>query len=111
MSQADLVTSQSYGILIPIKAPTVVSVAAASGPAAGGTTVVITGTNFKKSANPQATFGGVAATAELVLSATTLQCVTPAHGAGAVNVAVTNSAGGDGGGGLSGAGVSVFTYT
>lgn len=93
------------GIGTRIKAPTAVSVAAADGPAAGGTAVVVTGTNFKPGAT--LTFGGVAATGISVTGKTTIACTTPAHAAGAVNVIVTNHDGNE----QSGTGVGIFTYT
>ena len=68
---------------------TVTSVSPNTGPAAGGTTVTITGTNFLPGAT--VTFGGTAATGVTFVSQTQLTAVTPAHAAGAVNVVVTNS--------------------
>ena len=68
--------------------PTVTSVSPAFGPAAGGTVVTITGTNFV--ATPAVTFGGSNATGEVWVSATTLRATAPAHAAGLVNVVVTN---------------------
>ena len=69
-------------------APTVASVAPASGSIAGGTAVTITGTNFV--AGAAVTIGGVPATGISVVNATTITAATPAHAAGAVNVTVTN---------------------
>lgn len=69
--------------------PTVASVAPPTGSTAGGTTVVVTGTGFL--AGAQVTFGGSAATGEVVDSSTQITCVTPAHAAGAVDVVVTNT--------------------
>jgi hypothetical protein len=69
-------------------APTVGNVSPGSGPAAGGSGVTITGTNF--AAGATVTFGGVAATNVVVANATTITATTPAQGAGAVAVAVTN---------------------
>ena len=57
-----------------------------SGPAAGGTTVTITGTNFASPAT--VTFGGVAATGVQVVSPTQLTAISPA-GTGKVDVRVT----------------------
>lgn len=68
--------------------PTVSSVSANSGPAAGGTNVTITGTGFV--ATPTVTFGGQAATNVVFVNSTTITCTTPAHAAGAVDVVVTN---------------------
>lgn len=69
-------------------APTVTSITPAFGPAAGGTSVTITGTNFV--ATPTVTFGGTSATGVVRVSATLLTATTPAHAAGLVNVVVTN---------------------
>jgi len=66
--------------------PTVTKVSPSSGPAAGGTTVTITGTNFASPAT--VTFGGVAATGVQVLSPTQLTAISPA-GTGKVDVRVT----------------------
>ena len=71
-----------------LAAPTVTSVAASSGPAAGGTVVTITGTGF--TATPTVTFGGTAATNVMFVNATTITATTPAKTAGAVNIVVTN---------------------
>ncbi len=95
--------------------PTVTSVAPATGPAAGGTTVKVNGTGFARGQHAigmisakghvtGVTFGGNAATAVKVLSDTQLECVTPAHAAGAVTVAVTSAAG-------AGNHAAAFTYT
>jgi hypothetical protein len=59
-----------------------------TGPAAGGTSVTINGTAL--AAGTQVTLGGVAATRVTVGSDTSLTAVTPAHAAGAVDVAVTS---------------------
>ncbi len=85
-----------------IAPPTVSSVSPNSGPAAGGTAVTITGTNFATGAT--VTFGGTAATNVVVVNSTTITATTPAGSAGAVTVTVTNS------NGLSGSLASGFTY-
>lgn len=54
--------------------------------------MVITGSGFQVGAT--VTFGGSAATAIVVASATSITCLTPAHAAGAVDVKVTNPDGG-----------------
>ena len=69
-------------------APTVSSVAPASGPTGGGTAVTITGANFVSGAT--VSFGGTAATGVSVTNSTTINATTPAHAAGAVAVTVTN---------------------
>jgi hypothetical protein len=55
----------------------------------GGTTVVITGTNFVT--GDTVTFGGVAATNIQVLSDTKISVKTPAHAEGLVDVRVVNA--------------------
>ena len=69
-------------------APTVSSVSPNSGTTAGGTTVVITGTDFVAGAT--ATFGGTDCPVGGGGTSTQISCTTPAHSAGAVNVVVTN---------------------
>jgi hypothetical protein len=73
----------------PALVPTVASVSPSSGPASGGTSVTITGTNFVSGAT--LTFGGAAATSVIVVSATSITARTPAHAAGPVNVVVTTT--------------------
>jgi uncharacterized repeat protein (TIGR01451 family) len=68
--------------------PTITSINPNSGPAAGGTSVTITGTNFKSGAT--VTFGGKPGTSVVVVSATRITAVTPTMTAGPVNVVVTN---------------------
>jgi acid phosphatase len=75
----------------PNTAPIISSVSPSSGPAAGGTTVTISGTGFAVGAT--VTFGGTAATNVTVAGSTTITAVTPAHASGAVNVVVTNPGG------------------
>ncbi len=78
-----------YAKWIPV--PTITTVSPNSGPAAGGTTVTITGTNLTGAS--AVTFGGLAATSVTVVSATSVTCVTPAKAAGAVNVVLTTPGG------------------
>jgi hypothetical protein len=68
--------------------PTVASVSANNGPTTGGTSVTITGTAFQSGAT--VTFGTVAGTSVVVVNATTVTVVSPAHATGAVRVTVTN---------------------
>lgn len=75
----------------PNTAPLISGLSPTSGPAAGGTTVTISGTGF--AAGATVTFGGTAATNVNVLGSTTITAVTPAHASGAVNVVVTNPGG------------------
>ncbi len=72
-------------------APTIAALATTSGPIAGGTSVVITGTGFTGAS--AVTFGGTAATSFTVNSATQITAVAPAGSAGAVDVAVTTASG------------------
>lgn len=85
--------------------PVVTLVAAATGGAAGGTNVTITGSGFGGATG--ATVGGVAATSFAVVSNTSITCTTPAHAAGLVDVIVTCPTGLGG----AGKGVGLFTYT
>ena len=84
-----------------VVAPTVSSVSPNNGPAAGGTAVTITGTNFAAGATVK--FGATAATNVVVVSNTSITATTPA-GAGAVTVTVTVN-------GQSGSLTNGFTYT
>lgn len=74
--------------------PTVTDVTPGNGPAAGGTNVTVSGTNFTGVTG--VTFGGTAATNVSVASEVSLTCDTPAHAAGAVSVIVTTPAGANG---------------
>jgi hypothetical protein len=68
-------------------APAVIrSVAPATGPTAGGTTVTLTGSGFAPGAT--VTFAGVAATGVTVLNPAVLTAIIPAHAAGNVDVSV-----------------------
>lgn len=83
--------------------PSVTSVSPASGPAAGGTSVTITGTSFTGASSVK--FGGTAAASFTVNSATQVTATSPAGSAGTVDVTVTTSYG------TSGTGASDrFTY-
>jgi len=82
-------TSSNFSVVIaPLAAPAVSSLSPNSGPAAGGTSVTISGTNFQAGAS--VLFGGVAALSATISSATRIQVVTPAHAAGTVDVVVQN---------------------
>jgi hypothetical protein len=72
----------------PNTAPVPTSLSPTSGPAAGGTTVTISGTGFASGAT--VTFGGVAASSVTVDGSTTITAIAPAHASGQVNVVVTN---------------------
>jgi flagellin-like hook-associated protein FlgL len=77
--------------------PTVTGISPTGGPAAGGTRVAITGTDFT-STNTSVTFGGTPATVNLdvtgpTTSAALLRVDTPAHALGPADVVVTTLAG------------------
>src|SRR5262249_49116472 len=69
--------------------PTATAIAPVSGTTLGGTSVTITGTNF--AAGAAVAFGGTVATGVVVVNATTITAMTPAHAAGTVAVTVTNN--------------------
>jgi hypothetical protein len=69
--------------------PTLTGVSPASGTAAGGTAVTITGTGFL--AGQTVSLGGTPARGVTVVSSTTITATTPAHAAGAVDVVVSNA--------------------
>lgn len=80
-------------------APTVTVATPNTGTKAGGTSVTLTGTNFRVGTTPTVTFGGLAATSVVVVNATTITCVTPAHDAFTTfiaDVVVTNIDGQEG---------------
>ena len=72
-----------------VAAPTVTSVSPTTGPAAGGTTVTITGTGLHRGHRGE--FGTTPATAFTVNSATPITATAPA-GTGTVDVTVTTPA-------------------
>jgi len=84
-----------------VAAPAINGVNPASGSPAGGTSVVLTGSNFIGTS--AVTLGGTAATSFIVVSATQITAVTPAHAVGAVDVVVTTPDG-------SATAVGGFTY-
>jgi hypothetical protein len=86
-SSATLPGGYAYEVA-PTAPPVLLGIAPAEGPAAGGTTVTASGTDFAPGA--QVTFGGVAGTAVQVLSPTSLEATTPPHAPGPVNVSVVN---------------------
>jgi hypothetical protein len=95
--------ASSINIAPTTTAPTVALLAPNSGPAAGGTPVTVTGTNFTGATAVK--FGTVAATAYMFNSATQITATSP-PGSGTVDVTVTAA------GGTSATGAAdQFTYT
>lgn len=74
----------------PVAAPTVTALSPGTGPAAGGTSVAITGTNFTGVTG--VSFGSTAASSFTVNSTTSITATSPA-GTGTVNVRVANAGG------------------
>jgi len=81
-------SGDQFTFLTPL--PTVTGLSPSGGPATGGTTVTITGTNFASPATVK--FGAVAATNPTVVSDTKMTAVSPA-GTGIVDVTVTTTVG------------------
>jgi hypothetical protein len=106
MSRLNLTMRNTTGRSSKIKPPTMVSIDPVDGPAAGGTAITITGTQFQ----PGMTFtlGGVAVTAVVVTSKTTATAVTGAHAAGAVAGIPTKH---DGRALVGATAAGIFTYT
>ena len=71
--------------------PAIASLSTAEGPAAGSTTVVLTGTRFVDVQSVR--FGTTAATSFTVTSATSITAVSPEHDEGDVNITVTTPSG------------------
>ena len=95
-------TTSSSDLFTYVAAPTVTSIAPTAGPTAGGTSVVITGTNLDSATAVD--FGANAATVTAD-SATSITATAPAGSAGTVDVTVTTA------GGTSATSVSdAFTY-
>lgn len=76
-----------------LPAPSITSVAPASGTKSGGTLVTIRGAGFSTAVPVSVSFGGAAATSVTVIDAVTLTARTPAHASGAADVAITTSKG------------------
>jgi hypothetical protein len=92
-----------YTYVGTLAAPTVTAILPTTGPAAGGTTVVLTGTNFNSAYSAVV---GSTIVALTVISNTSASIVTPAHAAGTANIRVTNPIGQS----ATGAG-NLFTYS
>jgi hypothetical protein len=86
-------TSTSTATVTQASAPTISSLSQTAGGLSGGAGVTINGSNFRTiPGKPTVAFGGAAATVGAV-TASTIAVTTPAHGAGPVNVVVTNADG------------------
>lgn len=72
-------------------APTLTSISPNVGATVGGAAVTLTGANFAGTTG--VTIGGVACTSVVVVSDTSITCVTPAGSAGDASVVVTNGSG------------------
>lgn len=80
--------AENPNLVSVVDRPVVTIVTPNTGPAAGGTAVTITGSNFKSGAT--VTFGGAAASNVTFVSTNQLTCNTPAHIPETVDVRVTN---------------------
>jgi hypothetical protein len=83
-------TASAYYSYVAPPTPTIGRISPVSGPAAGGTTVLIEGTGFSTATAVE--FGGVAAASFTVIGDTQISAVSPA-GSGAVLLTVTTPAG------------------
>ncbi len=88
-----LITNQKYGkfkvTFTPL--PNITSISPANGPIAGGTSVVITGTNFTNATAVK--FGSTAATSFTVNSDTQITATSPAGTSGTIHITVTTAGG------------------
>jgi subtilisin family serine protease len=75
----------------PAPPPTLTNVVPGTGPAAGGTAITLTGTNFGGA--PTVVFGSGVASSVVVVTDTQITCVTPAGMAGLEDVQVTTAGG------------------
>lgn len=82
-------TSATQPITIAATAPTISAISPNTGLTTGGSTIVITGTNFTGATS--VTFGGTPGANLVVASPTSITVKTPAHAAGLVNVDVANA--------------------
>lgn len=88
-AEGQIVDTTDIDALYPVATAT--SIDPATGPAVGGTAVVITGTNL--SGVTGVTFGGTAGTALTVLGQNQVRVTTPAKTAGAYDVVLADDAG------------------
>jgi hypothetical protein len=84
-----IIAADQYTYVDPV--PTVSAISTNSGPAAGGTVLTVTGTNF--SSADEVDFGGVPAPSFTVNSSTMLTVVSPPGVAGTVDITVGNDSG------------------
>lgn len=99
-------SSSSSGLSVNVLAdppPTIAGVSPNSGPTDGGTSVTVTGNNFRSGAQVQ--FGDIAAASVQIVNPTQLQAVAPAEPGGVVDVTVQNSDG------QAASAANVFTFT
>ncbi len=73
--------------------PTVNALYSGNASTAGGSTIIIQGTNFVAGLGTSVLFAGTAATSFSVVSSTLISAVVPAHAAGMGNVTVTTGSG------------------
>ena len=86
-----VVTADAYTYQAAPALPAVTGVSPASGPAAGGTTVTITGSGFTGAT--KVAFGTLAATSFTVVSGTQVTAVSPAQAASTYDITVTTPSG------------------
>lgn len=95
----------AYQLITVYYTPTFTSISPNSGPLAGGTAVVIRGTDFADGGAFGVTIGGAAATSVVRVNATYITAVTPVSPTtGAKDVVITNN------GGQTATGTGAFTY-
>ncbi len=83
-------SGDQYTFVVPGALPTISGLSVSTGPTGGGTTLVITGTNFTNVT--RVSFGNAAASDYTVTSSTSILAQSPA-GSGTVNVTVTTTSG------------------
>jgi fibronectin type 3 domain-containing protein len=80
--------AENPNLVSVVDKPVLTIVTPNSGPAEGGTSVTLSGSNFKAGAT--VTFGGMAASNVTVVSGSQITCTTPVHFPATVDVRVTN---------------------
>lgn len=80
--------AEDPNLVTVIDRPVVTIVTPNSGPSTGGTSVTVSGSNFKDGAN--VSFGGMSASTVVFVSSNQITCITPAHIPATVDVRVTN---------------------